>query len=399
LRFSVDDNAPARLLSLRPCARSQAQADVEERPMTRSKPPFRADIVGSLLRTAPLKEARAKREKGAINAAQLAEVEDREIEKIIKNQEDVGLKVATDGEFRRSWWHFDFYGMLDGVEIYELDHGIQFQGVQTKPRSIRIRGKLGFSHHPMLDHFKFLKAHTRVTPKMCIPSPATMHFRLEPNAVTVKEYKDRDAIFDDLAMTYRQAIRGFYDAGCRYLQFDDTAWAYLCSQVELKKARERGLNADRLQQDYGRVINMAIEGKPADMVITTHVCRGNFRSTWISEGGYEPVAETLLGKLNYDGYFLEYDTARAGGFEPLRFLPKGNKIVVLGLVTTKSGTLEKEDAVKRRIEEASKFAPLDQLCLSPQCGFASTEEGNVLAEDEEWAKLRMIVELADEVWG
>ena len=262
--------------------------------MTRSKPPFRADIVGSLLRTAPLKEARAKREKGAITAAQLAEVEDREIEKIIKKQEDVGLKVATDGEFRRSWWHFDFYGMLDGVEIYELDHGIQFQGVQTKPRSIRIHGKLGFSHHPMLDHFKFLKAHTRTTPKMCIPSPATMHFRLEPNAVTANEYKDRDAIFEDLAKTYRQAIRGFYDAGCRYLQFDDTAWAYLCSQVELKKARERGLNADRLQQDYTRVINMALEGKPADMVITTHVCRGNFRSTWISEGGYEPVAEALL---------------------------------------------------------------------------------------------------------
>jgi len=367
--------------------------------MTRSKPPFRADIVGSLLRTAPLKEARAKREKGGIGAAQLAEVEDREIEKIIKKQEEVGLKVATDGEFRRSWWHFDFYGMLNGVEIYELDHGIQFQGVQTKPRSIRVHGKLGFSHHPMLDHFKFVKAHTRVTPKMCIPSPATMHFRLEPNAVTAKEYKDRDAIFHDLARTYQQAIRGFYDAGCRYLQFDDTAWAYLCSQVELKKARERGLNADRLQQDYAQVINMALEGKPADMVITTHVCRGNFRSTWISEGGYEPVAETLLAKLNYDGYFLEYDTARAGGFEPLRFLPKGNKIVVLGLVTTKTGTLEKKDDVKRRIEEATKFAPLDQLCLSPQCGFASTEEGNVLAEDEEWAKLRTIVELADEVWG
>jgi len=245
--------------------------------MTRSKPPFRADIVGSLLRTAPLKEARAKREKGAIGAAQVAEVEDREIEKIIEKQEEVGLKVATDGEFRRSWWHFDFYGMLNGVEIYELDHGIQFQGVQTKPRSIRVHGKLGFSHHPMLDHFKFVKAHTRVTPKMCIPSPATMHFRLEPNAVTAKEYKDRDAIFHDLARTYQQAIRGFYDAGCRYLQFDDTAWAYLCSQVELKKARERGLNADRLQQDYAQVINMALEGKPADMVITTHVCRGNFR--------------------------------------------------------------------------------------------------------------------------
>src|ERR1700683_1117966 len=366
--------------------------------MTRNKPPFRADVVGSLLRTAPLKEARAKREKGAIDAAALTEVENREIEKIIKRQEEVGLKVTTDGEFRRSWWHFDFYGMLDGVELYELDHGIQFQGVQTKMQSIRVKGKLGFSNHPMLEHFKFLKAHTGVVPKMCIPSPATLHFRLEPSAVTAKEYADRDAIFDDLAKAYRQAVRAFYDAGCRYQQFDDTAWAYLCSQAELKKARDRGLNADRLQQDYARVINSALEGKPADMGITPHVCRGNLRSTWISEGGYEPVAETMLGKLNYDGYFLEYDSARAGGFEPLRFLPKGTKIVVLGLVTTKSGKLEKKDDVKLRIDEATKFVTLDQLCLSPQCGFASTEEGNVLAEEEEWAKLRMVVELADEVW-
>jgi len=367
--------------------------------MTRNKPPFRADVVGSLLRTAPLKQARAKREKGEISAAQLADVEDREIEKIIAKQEEVGLKVATDGEFRRSWWHFDFYGMLDGVEIYELDHGIQFQGVQTKPRSIRIAGKLGFSSHPMLEHFKFLKAHTRVMPKMCIPSPATLHFRLEPNAVASRDYADRDGIFDDLAKAYRQAIRGFYDAGCRYLQFDDTAWAYLCSQAELKKARERGLDADRLAADYGRLINAALEGRPADMVVTTHVCRGNFRSTFISEGGYEPVAEILLGKLNYDGYFLEYDTARAGGFEPLRFLPKGDKIVVLGLVTTKSGQLENKDDVKRRIEEATKYASLDQLCLSPQCGFASTEEGNILAEEEQWAKLRMVVDIAREVWA
>jgi methionine synthase II (cobalamin-independent) len=366
--------------------------------MTRTKPPFSADVVGSILRTAPLKEARAKREKGEITAAQLAEVEDREIEKIIKKQEEVGLKCATDGEFRRSWWHFDFYDGLDGVEIKELDHGIQFQGVQTRPRTPRITGKIGFSNHPMLAHFKFLKAHTRVTPKMCIPSPATLHFRLEPSAIETKVYADRDAIFDDLGQAYKQAIRGFYDAGCRYLQFDDTAWAYLCSQAELKKARERGLNADRLQQDYAGVINKALEGKPSDMVVTTHVCRGNFRSTWISEGGYEPVAEVMLGKLNYDGYFLEYDSSRAGGFEPLRFLPKGNKIVVLGLVTTKSGTLEKKDDVKRRIEEATKFAALDQLALSPQCGFASTEEGNVLAEEEQWAKLRMVVELADEVW-
>ena len=367
--------------------------------MTRNKPPFRADVVGSLLRTAPLKEARAKREKGAISAAELTEVENREIEKIIKKQEQVGLKVATDGEFRRSWWHFDFFGMLDGVELYELDHGIQFHGVQTKAQSVRIKDKLGFSHHPMLEHFKFLKTHTRVLPKMTIPSPAVLHFRLEPDAVNKKVYADRSAIFDDLANTYRQAMRAFYDAGCRYLQFDDTVWAYLCSPAELQKARDRGLDADRLAHDYAGVINKVLDSKPADMTITTHVCRGNFRSTWISEGGYEPVAEILLAKLNYDGYFLEYDTARAGGFEPLRFLPKGNKMVVLGLVTSKSGALENKDEVKRRIAEATKYAALDQLCLSPQCGFASTEEGNVLAEDEQWAKLKMIVELADEVWG
>jgi 5-methyltetrahydropteroyltriglutamate--homocysteine methyltransferase len=366
--------------------------------MLRNSPPFRADVVGSLLRTAPLKEARTKREKAEISADQLWEVEDREIEKVIKKQEDVGLKVATDGEFRRSWWHFDFFGMLDGVEIYALDHGIQFQGVQTKARSIRVTGKLGFSSHPMLEHFKFLKTHTRVVPKMTIPSPAIFHFRLEAGAVDPKFYPDRDAIFDDLAATYRQAVRAFYDVGCRYLQFDDTAWAYLCSQVELKKARERGLKAERLALDYARVINDCLKEKPADMVITTHVCRGNFRSTWISEGGYEPVAEVLLGKLNYDGYFLEYDTARAGGFEPLRFLPKGKKIVVLGLVTTKTGQLEKKDDVKRRIEEATKYVPLDQLGLSPQCGFASTEEGNVLAEDEQWAKLKMVVDVAEDVW-
>jgi 5-methyltetrahydropteroyltriglutamate--homocysteine methyltransferase len=367
--------------------------------MPRTKPPFRADHVGSFLRSAALKDARAKREAGTISPAQLQEVEDREVEKIIRKQEEIGLKLATDGEYRRSWWHFDFFGMLDGVEIYELDHGIQFQGVQTKPRSIRVTGKIGFSNHPMLEHFKFLKAHTKVMPKMTIPSPTVLHFRLEPGAVSNSAYAHRDAIFDDLGAAYNKAVRAFYDAGCRYLQFDDTAWAYLCSQEELKKAKDRGLDVDHLQETYSRTINKALDGKPADMTITTHVCRGNFRSTFISSGGYEPVAQNLLGGCNYDGYFLEYDTERAGGFEPLRFLPKGNKMVVLGLVTSKSGTLEKKDAVKRRIEEATKFAPLDQFCLSPQCGFASTEEGNVLAEEEQWAKLRMIIELADEVWG
>ena len=367
--------------------------------MQRTKPPFRADMVGSLLRTAPIKQARAQREKGAITAAQLTAVEDSEIEKIIKKQEETGLKLATDGEFRRSWWHFDFFSMLDGVELYELDHGIQFQGVQTKMQSIKVSGKIGFSNHPMIEHFKFLKAHTKVTPKMCIPSPCQMHFRLEPGAVSKNVYASRDAIFDDLAAAYGKAIKAFYDAGCRYLQFDDCSWAYLCSQVELQKARDRGLDVDHLQETYARCINKALEARPADMTITTHVCRGNFRSTFISSGGYEPVAETLLAKCNYDGYFLEYDTDRAGGFEPLRFLPKGNKIVVLGLVTSKSGRLEPREDIKKRIQEATKFVALDQLCLSPQCGFASTEEGNVLAEDEQWAKLRMIVELADEVWG
>jgi len=367
--------------------------------MKRTKPPFRADHVGSFLRPAALKEARAKYEKGAISAAELKAVEDREIEKVVKKQEELGLQLASDGEFRRSWWHFDFLGMLDGVEIYEAEQGIQFRGVQTKAQGLRIVGKVGFSDHPMLAHFKFLKAHSKVTPKMTIPAPPVLHFRLAKDGIKKGVYPDLDQFFHDLGNAYKQAVKAFYDAGCRYLQFDDTVWAYLCSQEELRKARERMSNVDQLQAIYARVINTALEAKPADMTITTHVCRGNFRSTWISEGGYEPVAETLLGKVNYDGYFLEYDTERAGGFEPLRFLPKGNKVVVLGLVTSKSGTLEKKDDIERRIEEAGKFAPLEQFCLSPQCGFASTEEGNILAEEEEWAKLRMIVELADKVWG
>ncbi|HEY7245592.1 MAG TPA: cobalamin-independent methionine synthase II family protein [Xanthobacteraceae bacterium] len=367
--------------------------------MTRTKPPFRADHVGSLLRPAALKEARAKREKGTISPAELKAVEDREIDKIIAKQEAIGLKLATDGELRRSWWHFDFLSMLGGVELYESDQGIQFRGVQTKAQGVRIVGKLGFSNHPMVEHFKFLKSHTKVIPKMTIPAPPVLHFRLPKDGIDKQAYPNLDGFFQDLGESYKQAVKAFYDAGCRYLQFDDTVWAYLCSQEELRKARERMSNVDELQSRYARVINKALEAKPADMTITTHVCRGNFRSTWIAEGGYEPVAETLLAEVNYDGYFLEYDTERAGGFEPLRFLPKGEKIVVLGLVTSKSGALEKRDDIKRRIEEASKFAPLEQLCLSPQCGFASTEEGNILAEDEQWAKLGMIVEMADQVWG
>jgi 5-methyltetrahydropteroyltriglutamate--homocysteine methyltransferase len=366
----------------------------------RTKPPFRADIVGSFLRTEPVKQARARREKGEITADQLKKVEDQEIEKLIKKEEEVGLKVATDGEFRRSWWHFDYLGLLDGAEVYESEQGIQFQGIQTKAQGIRVTGKLGFpKNHPFLDHFRFVKAHTRVTPKMTIPSPSVLHFRGGRKAISKDVYPDMDGFFADLGKVYADAVRAFYDAGCRYLQFDDTVWAYLCSEDQRRQARERGENVDELPSIYARVINTALKAKPADMTITTHVCRGNFRSTWISEGGYEPVAEILLGGVNYDGYFLEYDTDRAGGFEPLRFLPKGEKAVVLGLITSKTGTLEKKDDIKRRIDEATKFAPLEQFCLSPQCGFASTEEGNVLTEDQQWAKMREIVELADEVWG
>lgn len=371
--------------------------------MQRSQPPFRADEVGSLLRPRTIKEARAKLDKGEIGAAALREIEDMEIAKVVRKQADAGLRLATDGEFRRSWWHFDFLAELTGCELYHPDAGIQFAGVQTRHDAVRVIGKLDFpADHPMLAHFKFLKTQTDeagITAKMTIPSPAVLHFRGGRNAISRDVYPDLDAFYDDLAKTYRKAVTAFYDAGCRYLQFDDTAWAYLCSQEELQKVRERGDHPEGLQQIYARIINDAIAERPSDMMITTHVCRGNFRSTWISSGGYEPVAETMLAGTNYDGYFLEYDSERAGGFEPLRFLPRGNKMVVLGLVTSKIGALENRDEIKRRIAEASKFAPLEQLALSPQCGFASTEEGNILSEDEQWAKLRLCVELADEIWG
>jgi 5-methyltetrahydropteroyltriglutamate--homocysteine methyltransferase len=367
--------------------------------MTRTKPPFRADHVGSLLRTAPLKEARARHQAGAIPAEALKAVEDQEIDKIIGKQEEIGLKLATDGEFRRSWWHFDFLKSLDGVESYSTDHGIQFHGVRTRAEGIHVVGKIGFSGHPMLGHFGFLKQHCHVVPKMTIPSPSVLHFRGGRDAVSRQVYPDIEEFFDDLAKAYRKAVRAFADAGCRYLQLDDTVWAYLCSEEQRQQARQRGDDPEKLPGIYARMINYAIEGRPGDMAITTHVCRGNFRSTWISEGGYEPVAEVMFGAVNVDGYFLEYDTERAGGFEPLRFVPKGDKVVVLGLVTSKSGTLEKKDDIKRRIGEAEKYVALEQLCLSPQCGFASTEEGNVLAENEQWAKLAMIAELSREVWG
>lgn len=367
--------------------------------MNRTTPPFRADQVGSFLRTKPLQEARAKHARKEITAAQLAAVEDREITAIVRKQEEVGMKLATDGEFRRAMWHYDFYQGLKGVRL-SSGESIHFKGVGGPAKVLSITGKIDFpADHPFLAHFKFLKATTKVVPKMTIPSPTVLHYRLEPNAVSKDAYSSLDAACDDLAAAYRKAIRAFYDAGCRYLQLDDTAWAYLCSKDEMRKTKERGIDADHLLDTYSRMVSGSIADKPADMVITTHVCRGNFRSKWFSEGGYEPIAERLFGDIGFDGYFLEYDTARAGGFEPLRFLPKGKKIVVVGLITSKSGTLEAKDDIKRRLDEAAKFAPLQQLALSPQCGFASVEEGNVLTEEQQWAKLREVVELADEVWG
>ena len=367
--------------------------------MKRTKPPFRADHVGSLLRTAPLKEARARRQRGEITADDLREVEDREIAKIVKKQEAVGLQAVTDGEFRRSWWHFDFYAGLDGVELYSTGQGIKFAGVETKAESVRVVGKLDFSSHPHVDHFRFLKDHATATAKMTIPAPSTLHFRQGRGSISREVYPDLDAFFDDLAAAYRKAIAAFHAAGCRYLQLDDTAWSMICDPKEREHSRGRGDDPDSLPAAYARMTNKALAGRPADMAITMHSCRGNFRSTFIASGGYEPVAERLLGELDIDGYFLEYDSERAGGFEPLRFVPRGNKTVVLGLVTSKSGKLESRDDIMRRIEEATRYVDIDQLALSPQCGFASTEEGNVLAEDEQWAKLRLVVELADEVWG
>jgi 5-methyltetrahydropteroyltriglutamate--homocysteine methyltransferase len=370
--------------------------------MQRSRPPFRADHVGSLLRPQRVKEARAKFQKGAITAAELLRVENLEIGKIVQKQKQSGLRLATDGEMRRVWWHFDFLKHLTGCELHKTE-GAVVAGRVTSGESIRVTGKLDFpDKHPMIEHFKLLKDRcdlAGVVAKMTIPSPSLLHYRGGRAAISEQAYPNIDDFFVDLAKTWRKAVQAFYDAGCRYLQFDDTVWAYLCSEDQRAKLRSRGEDPDSLPAVYARVINYAVAERPGDMTITTHVCRGNFRSNWIASGGYEPVAETLLARVNYDGYFLEYDSDRAGGFEPLRFLPKGNKVVVLGLITSKTGALEKKDDIKKRLMEAAALVPLDQLALSPQCGFASTEEGNIITEDEQWAKLRLTAEIANEVWG
>lgn len=367
-----------------------------------SNPPYRADIVGSFLRPAAVKEARTAFAAGTLDAAGLRAVEDDAVRELVTRQVENGLHLATDGEARRGWWHLDFWGGLDGVEVVELDHGIAFQGVSTTPKGMRITGPVSFpADHPFLAHAAFVVAEAErhgVTPKMTIPSPTVFDFRLDADQIRTDHYADRDAITADLVQAYRDAIAAFHGLGVRYLQLDDTAWAYACSDVEMAKARERGIDTDGIAERFATTIRRVLDGRPDDLVVTTHVCRGNFRSTWIASGGYEPVAEQMLGHTGYDGFFLEYDSERAGGFEPLRFLPEGDQVVVLGLVTSKSGELEDPAVIERRIAEASEYAPLRQLALSPQCGFASTEEGNVLTEDEQWAKVRSVVDIAARVW-
>ena len=367
--------------------------------MQRTKPPFRADHVGSLLRPKVLHEARAKRAKGEITPAELKAVEDAEIIKLIKKQEDVGLQAITDGEFRRSWWHLDFLWGLDGAEYHNMSEGIKFAAVDTRADGVQITGKLGMAGpHPMVDHFKFVKDHTSKTAKITIPAPSAIYGRPYKTPISKDAYTSNAEMFADLGKAYRKAVRGFADAGCRYLQLDEVFIAMLCDEKYRSQMLARGDNPEKLGVIYGDLINEAMSDIPADMAITMHLCRGNYKSTFMGAGSYDAVQEILFDKINVHGYFMEYDDERSGGFEPLKLLPKG-KVVVLGIVTTKNGKLESKDELKRRIDQAAKYVDIDQLAISGQCGFASTEEGNSLTEEEQCAKLRRIVEVANEVWG
>ena len=379
---------------------STSQSAASERVGPRTRPPFRADHVGSLLRPRELQEARAARKAGKLSAEALRAVEDRCIEAAIRKQEQLGLRAVTDGEYRRAYWHFDFVSGLDGVELYEPEQKVMFKGGIPLPLALRVNGKIGWGRPVMVDHFQFVARHaTSAVPKMTIPSPSVVHFRGGRRAIDAKTYPELDAFYADLGDAYNKAVAAFAAAGCRYLQLDEVNIAYLCDPEQIAGLKARGEHVENLLQVYASMLNRAIEARPPGMTISMHLCRGNFRSHWVASGGYEPVAEVLFNQINADAYFMEYDSDRAGGFEPLRFVPRGNKVVVLGLVTSKTGALETKDELKRRIDAAGKYLPLEQLALSPQCGFASTEEGNLLSEDEQWAKLALCVEVAREVWG
>jgi 5-methyltetrahydropteroyltriglutamate--homocysteine methyltransferase len=363
-------------------------------------PPFRADHVGSLLRPKPLQEARAKWKTGALPHTALREIEDRCIDEAIRKQESIGLCAATDGEYRRAYWHYDFVSGLDGVELYEPEQKIQFTGGLPLTHMLRVTGRIGWSKPVMIDDFAYVAHHvSSALPKQTIPSPSVVHFRGGRQAIDRSVYPTLEPFFADLGATYAKAVAAFGTAGCRYLQIDEVNIAYLCDPAQVATLKARGEHVENLLGIYADMLNQAIAAKPPGMTISMHLCRGNFRSSFVATGGYEPVADALFNQINADAYFMEYDTDRAGGFEPLRFVPRGRKIVVLGLITSKTGALESKDELRRRIDEAARYLPLEQLALSPQCGFASTEEGNTLTEDQQWAKLERCVEVAREVWG
>jgi 5-methyltetrahydropteroyltriglutamate--homocysteine methyltransferase len=369
--------------------------------MSAHNPPFRADHVGSLLRPAGLLTARQQFRNGEISSADLRRAEDEHIRDVIKKQESAGLRSVTDGEFRRTFFHTDFLQKLEGVTI---SGGIEtkFKGrageINFAPPSLSITGKLRHVTDIQRPDFEFLKSVTKQTPKVTIPSPTMVHFRGSRKTIDINAYPDMDEFFADLAACYRAEVDSLYRAGCRYLQMDDTNLAYLCDPKLRAGARERGHDPDQLPHAYATLINSVIDGRPKDLTVAVHLCRGNFRSAWVAEGSYEPVAEVLFNELNVDSYFLEYDDERAGDFKPLRFVPK-HKTVVLGLVTSKVGDLEPRQTLIARIKEAAQFMPLDNASLSPQCGFSSTVEGNELTEEQQWAKLRLIVDVAREIWG
>jgi len=370
----------------------------------RTKPPFRADHVGSLLRPPVLLRAREDAAAGRIIADELHTVEDEAIAEAIRMQQEVGLQGVTDGEFRRGSWHMDFIYALDGISTADDKVRVSFhneQGdIEFMAAAAHVDGKVGVSETIFGDAYSFLAERvTTGVPKLTIPSPSMVHYRGGRAAIDESVYPDLEGFWSDLTAAYREEVRRLGELGCTYLQLDDTSLAYLNDPEQRRYVGSIGGDPDAQHVEYIRHINEALDGRPDGMCVTTHMCRGNFRSSWVAEGGYDHVAEALFAELRVDGYFMEWDDERSGGFEPLRFLPKGDKQVVLGLVTTKRGALESKDDLKRRIEEASRHAPLEQLCLSPQCGFSSTVDGNALSYDEQVAKLALVVEVADEVWG
>jgi 5-methyltetrahydropteroyltriglutamate--homocysteine methyltransferase len=372
--------------------------------MSRSTPPFRADHVGSLLRPKELLAARNEHAAGSLPYEKLREIEDRYIKEVVKLQEDaVGLHAITDGEFRRAMFHVDFLKHIHGVTVSYSDYKVKFRGagqdVEMAPPVLGVASRLQRPAGGVaVEDFKYLKSVTSRTPKLCIPSPSMLHFRGGRGSINQDAYPDLADFFDDLARVYREELADLGKAGCTYVQLDDTNLAYLCDPEHRARVKSIGEDPDKLPSLYAKLISDSVKDRPKDMVTAIHLCRGNFRSAWVAEGSYETVAETMFNEVDVDAFFLEYDDDRSGGFEPLRFVPK-DKMVVLGLVTSKRPTLEAKDELKRRIEEASKFIPLDQLALSPQCGFSSSEHGNDLSVDEQIAKLRLVVETAREVWG